>query len=612
MKQIYLHSLILFLLILQSCAFEPKGEAFVTVDPTGQMPNIQINLNLSVDTLYIPKNKSIIFAYGLNGAEVNWAKFIINGKETDLTTFSSNNVELTQTFNDATGKIVPLEMQIFTKSKTGSIADKIGAEGYLISKKWTIKVMEYYQLASNISKVEFVDGTLKLEWTKYKGFGFTNYKVYKEIYYGSKRLTLVATINSIDQTSVVDNTYHGEPSHYYILTNDMFQGSSTSASGPIPDISSLTTMTGDFLIKWTKPPFYKNLKGYRISIGDKNGGKQQLAEIYNSAAESYLFPNPIFANDYMLYLTLLPLSDNYLDEMNTSTFLTSDVFANYGLNSPKYNLARAGLAPITYLQNDNPDEGILVFDQQKMTVTRHIKCAPGIYQFDVSANNKYLVGNLILYHKIYFENLTDTTKSKKIDLTVSFPLLGQNISVSNLGTGVLLNGQNAVLYDYINELKLAEIKLQYSADHGNKISPSGNFFFCQTYGCEYYQYKDNQIIRLQESNPSGDNLTYVDYLPGNSEKLIRAFPDKIEVVDCNTWVIEKRWQFPNGITQFYNLDKKSGKALFREKNKLILFDVNTGMVEELKDIGGVSTYYNLWTLFYNNGMVLWSEGKAMM
>jgi len=612
MNQLYLYLLLFVLFILQSCTLEPKGEHFVTVDPTPKMPNIQINLNFNTDTLYIPRQKSITFAYGMSSKEVIWSKLIINGKETSPMTYSQDTVRMTWTFLDNAGTIGPLEMQILYRSHTGSLGDKIGAEGVLFTKKWILKVLEYNQLASTITKTEFVDGTLKLDWTRFQGTEFTNYKIYKDVVYAPQQLQLVATITSRDQTTYLDNTYHGETSYYYILTNDEFQGQIKEVKGPVPTLTAITSQSGEFILKWTKPPFYKNLRGYRIASFDVKQGIVQLADVTNSLAESFTIPTLLFGEGKQYFLTLLPLTNSYLDETNAYSNISSFTYASYGFTSPSFTSAHAGLAPISYLLNFDYRPGVIVFDHQKMTTIKKITYGNGIFGFEVSANNKYLVGNSGIFQTIYFENLLDSTKSKMMvfkDLTQ----MSGNCSISDIGTGAIINGQNAIVYDFLNELKLAETKLEFYTASDIKISPSGNFFFCVRNGnySEGYKYKDNQITKLPAGNLALDPLYYYDYLPGINEKMVLVKSNRIEVVDCNTWVTEHTWQFTNGFTEFYNLDKKSGNVLFREKNKLILFDVITGTRKELRDIAGDPNYRNSWTLFYNNGLLLGGNGSAI-
>ena len=610
MNKIFFHSLTFLFIILYGCTFEPSGEHFEELDSTGKLPEIEVDLNFATDTIYINKSEWLYFSYKLNGDQVNWAQFTIAGKETSQFEDKNGGVELRWYFEGKETGTYPMEMKIFTKSQTGSIADKIGGEGFLIAHTWILVIKDRYEMGVKMDKVEFIDGSLKVSWEMFKGMDFKSYKIYRDMDYVQQNRVLVATINSQEQTSYVDNNYHGERSRYSVVTNDEFYSSSIPVTGPLPELSATNTPSGDIQLAWKKPPFYKNLKGYRISFRDEKGIIQKIADIDNTAIESFVIPNPRFAFNYELYLTMIPLSNNFYDEWSLSQFLSSNAKATYGKTTPGFRFAIGGLGPMSYLMNDYT--GVLIFDHEKFAMTRQIMYGDdAVLHFDVSANNRYLVSVLSSPRKIFFEDMTEPTNNKKIDLSGSFPLMGHIVSVSNVGTGVILNDQTAVLYDYLNERKLAEINLIYNGLYANKIASSGNFFLCETYnGYEFYQYKDNQIIRLQEYNENRDYVLHADYLPGSNEKLVRAFSNRIEVLDCNTWWIEKRWQFPDPITEVYNLDMKSGKLFLRQENQLILFDVMNGTKEVLITTGE-SYYLNKWTLFYNNGQIIWGEGKGV-
>ena len=349
MKKICLHSLILILLILQSCAFEPKGEAFVTVDPTGITPDIQINLNLADDTLFIPIHSTVTFVYGLENEKIIRAQFIVNGLQTEQINIEPNKVSLSRSFNESSGLTYLLEMNIFFKSQTGSIADKVNAEGYLISRKWIIVMMSISESASPITKAEFVDGSLKIEWKRYKGLEFKDYKIYKRMPYSPKGNFLLATVNSREQTSYIDTTYCGEESVYYILTNDTYQGTVNWLKGPIPILTAENTANGAILLKWTKPPYYKNLKGYRISYRDPSGNTQQMVEIPDATSELFNFTNPLFAHLYNFYLTPLSKTDNYYSQSNSTYYLSTSAKATLGQPIPKYYKALTGQGSMIYL-----------------------------------------------------------------------------------------------------------------------------------------------------------------------------------------------------------------------------------------------------------------------
>jgi len=608
MKNNYFCLFILILLILQSCAFEPKGVAFVTVDPTGKTPVMQINLNLATDTLFIPTNTTVTFAYGLNGEKINWAQFNVNGALSNQINIEPNMVSLSRPFNEIAGTTFSLEMKIFFKSQTGSMADVVGAEGYLFSRKWTIVMMSISQLASRITKADFVDGSFKIEFEKFKGMVFTDYKIYKSMPNSQKGNFLLATINSREQTSYIDTTYCGEESIYYILTNDTYQGTVYWIKGPIPILTSENTANSAILFKWTKPPYYKNLKGYRISYRDISGNAQQMAEIPDATTESFNYPNPIFAHSYKLYLTPLGKSDNYYNADNLLYYLSTSASATLGQPVPKYYNALTGQGSMIYFIDQTRQ--ITLFDPLNFTTARQLKYSEGIYNFGVSLNDKYLVSIGYIPKKIYFEDLSDATKSKSIDISASVTATVNNISISNAGTGILMTNNKGVLYDYINERKLAEVNLTGSLSYSNKISASGNFFYLDSYSnyvC--YQYKDNQTILLESGiNQGVDVVLDCYFIPGIYEKMVRVYHNRIEVLDCNTWTIEKKWLFPNPISHVYNFDIKSGKLLFSQTIKMVVFDVINGTQEELATTD--NSVYNMTAFFYSNGYLFWGEGTA--
>jgi len=427
--------------------------------------------------------------------------------------------------------------------------------------------------------------------------------------YAPPNIFLLASINAKEQTSFVDTTYHGEQSQYYIVNNDRFQGTSLQVKGPIPVLTAENTANGDILLKWDKSPYYKNLRGYRISYKDRYGNLQQVAEVPIGNGESFIIPNPLFAHSYEFYVTPVGLSANYYEAWSLTWYLSTTAKAAYGVSIPTYTDALSGQDPITYLLNDT--QGILQFDHRTFTTTRRIKYKETIYQFKLSPNNKYLVARVSNPQKIYFEDLTDSTKSKSIDISASFPQMQYVATVSNAGTGIMINNKTAVLYDYINERKLAEILLTSSGAYSNRISASGNFFYLGTSSSsEYYQYKDNRIVLLQSGNNQGvDLMVNAEYLPGNNEKLVRAFRNRVEVVDCITWTIEKTWLFPKQIWAAYNLDSKTGKILLSDKLKLTLFDVINGTNEELATLDDFG--YLDWSFFYSNGYLFCGQGKAI-
>lgn len=608
MRRTFFHSLIFIFLTFIGCTFEPDGDHFIELHEQGVVPEIGVDLNFATDTIYVQKSEWIRFSYSNNGDQVNWAQLVIDGEETAINDTPSGGLELRWYLEGKSKTVFPLELRLFTKSQTGSIADKLGAEGFLISKTWTLVVRNPDMMGVRMKKAELTDGTLKLTWDMFKGTDFKEYRIYREIDYYQQSFVQVATITAQEQTSFIDQNYHGERSRYWVVVNGQFYGPSVSVEGPLPELKAVNLTNGDIQLSWKKPPFYKNLKGYRIAYRNDTGSIEPIGEITDTGIESFTIPNPKFAFSYEFYLVMIPKSESYYDDWALNQFLSTRAGSTYGKITPIFTQAYAGSEPVSFLLNNY--QRIIAFDHRSFAPLREFGYGVNISWFDVSSNNHYLVCKLNTPATIVLEDLVNSTNTKKLNLSSTFPEMGHIASVSDQGTGIVLNGQTAVLFDYVHEQKIAEITLQFNNLFANKISASGNFFFCETNAYEYFRYKDQQIVRLPDFNPDKDYVLHADYLPGQQEKLIQSFSNRVEMIDCNTWHVEKQWTFSEPITEVYNLDMKNGQLFYRQGNQLRLLNVFTGNREDLCTTGE-SYYLNKWMLFYNHGQILWGQGRGI-
>lgn len=596
---------------LQGCIFEPNGENFKEVDSTPKEPNIVINLNVASDTIYVCRDEFIKFWYSLDSDTVNWTQFKLNGKETEYMLDRSGGITLSFYLKDLSKGTYPLEMNIFTHSGTGSVADKAGKEGFLLTKKWTLLVTDEAKLVPQVTKLDFVDGALKIEWQQFKGVGFQKYTLIKELPYAAgKRITL-ATIDSPEQTSFIDNTYHGELSRYNIFVNNTISYNWKTIEGPLPVFTSYNTKDGGIVLKWNKPPFFNNLKGYNLSYSDNPGGPLiPLTKMVSTFVDSLVVPSPLFPYDYDFFLTMVPNSDCYYTDWDLRQFLSSKVKATYGIPSPVYNISIGGTSDLCYLYGWA--DKIHVYDRQKAAEINTITVDPNYTRLDVSNNDKYMVIKPNTPEsQIRFYDLKEPVNNKLLDLKSQFPLMGHIPTVSDAGTGTFINDKSIVLYDFINEQKLDEIAFDDNGLYSSKISPSGRFFFCETYNNYFYfAYKDGNLSLLSKTTNFIEFTMFAEYLPGTAEKLVRAFKNRVEILDCNTWVVEKQWMFDSPIKDIYNLEMKSQKLFLRVGNDLISFDINNGGKEVLA-ITGNSPYLSKWDLFYTGRQILWSKGRTL-
>ncbi len=600
-------------ILFSSCNYKPDGEYYEELSGEGTPPSVKVNLNFATDTIYICRNDWVEFSYAYNGDSVNWSRFIINGVETSPNDDDHGGFECLYHFNNFTPGTYPLILQLFTHSGTGSIADCVGTEGFLMQAEWTVVITDCYSLACDVTSAELSDGTITVSWEMYKGLNFKSYDLYKDMPYIAECIVHVATITNQEQTTYTDNTYHGESSRYYVVVNNEFRGEWFPVEGPLPAFTASNAENGDIILSWEVPLFYNNLKGYKVSYLDKATGQlNELKKIDNPQATTCTVTDPLWAYEYNFYLTMVPKSDNFYDDWTFRQFLSSRATASCGEKSPAFSSAQSGTEPLVYLFNYS---GISVYDTEHDSVIRTIKNEPSISAFNVSAGNKYLLTTLSQPRQFYLNDLNNPANSKLIDFSGIFTNTGHLAAVADNGTGAILSGQKVVLYDFVSGTQLAEAQLKYNGLYSVKISPDGTFLFVQNYGgFEFFRYKDGQLSVVSELQQSDDPALFAAFLPGDPNKLVRVrSSQQVDVINCRTLSVENSWTLNNAVTNMdiFNLDISSRQLFLKQGSNLALIDITSGDINTVATLGEDNYQVSKWDLIYNNGRVLWNEGKQM-
>ncbi|MDX8337856.1 hypothetical protein SLH46_01595 [Draconibacterium sp. IB214405] len=607
--QLKLSIVIVVLALLSGCTYSPGGEHFVELNQTGTPPAVEVELNFDTDTLYIHNNEWIIFSYKTNGDKVNWARFIIDGLETSPNDEQHGGLELFYYFPGFEPGIHSLSFQVYTQSGTGSIADKVGAEGFLLQKDWVLIIVDDWEMGSAIVDTSFSEGFLNLNWEEYKGLNFEHYKLYK---YTHTALPdqLVATITDQHVTTARDINYHGENSSYYVLTNDRFRKGYFDIEGPLPQISATNNTDGDIVLSWEIPPFWAALKGYRIMDDDiswTDQGFVPLIEINDPLTDSCIIPDPYFAHNYDIWFQLDPKGIAYLDNWIRPVQLATRTpdKVSYGFESPKSGGASTGIGNVVYFSNQN---GLNFFNTQ--TLENIVKNPPSpLTRIHASSGNKYLIGFDSATRKLFLYDLEHPEKNKTLDFSESLNYISHIASVSDRGTGIIISDIKAILVDFISEKIITEKELPNDGLYRNFMSGDGNYFTLDTWGgYSWYTCENNVIEELTLIRANEEGTLFSDFLPGDATKVVTAAYDHVSVYDCKTQQLLKRWEFTPGLeTTVYHVVKGSGQLFFSEGENLLLLNLTTGD----RTLLGKSTNNNKWDLIYNNGQILWSEGKRL-
>jgi hypothetical protein len=130
-----------FILVLASCEYEPSGEYSPDIKKPQSAPPLLVDLNAAGDTILIDVFSVLEFRFQTEDKELHWMKYCIGNQcETGNSNAGIYTIHM-GAHNVMPGKF-DLTIEVFTATGTGSIADVLGAEGFLYSKKFTLIVVE--------------------------------------------------------------------------------------------------------------------------------------------------------------------------------------------------------------------------------------------------------------------------------------------------------------------------------------------------------------------------------------------------------------------------------------------------------------------------------------
>lgn len=255
--------IIILIFALYSCQYDLTKENFVELQPPSDTHVFNLNLIPTGETIKIFQKTELTYNINTNGLGILKATFNLQNKTWDV---YSNEGSLSI---DPTGFKVgsdTLKLAVYLNSGTGSIADKIGAEGYYIEKKWI--VLMDVRLAPKLIPTYHInaDKFLMIEWPKCEQLNFISY----EVDVTSGRRFIQKTITDIDRTFFIDSLYVGGDYSVRISckVENSFTGGELLTIKDVPTQIIFKEIGFDSLrISWNKSPYKAK---YRLNWNNNN------------------------------------------------------------------------------------------------------------------------------------------------------------------------------------------------------------------------------------------------------------------------------------------------------------------------------------------------------
>lgn len=604
-------SLVLISMILSSCLYEPDGQNFQSVKPLDETPSLKVDLNINSDTVFILPSVYSRITFTSNDTLLKSAKVYMD--ESLHSTIYSNYGEFYFYLNNEASGTHHLKIDFFKRSGTGSIADQAGAEGFVFSKTWVIAAKSVDQINSKVYKFTPMEGSLKIEWTKYHGIGFKEYQIYhcndfRQI------LDTIAIIKDVNTTSCFDPSFVGYKVYYLIQVvakENMQSPVSSYFEDKLPQVWATTSSEGKFLIKWDQSKYFNNIKEYDIYETFTNkSGYNKIATVNSSSGLEYLYEKSKFGIETKFHIMPVPKTwfrpkpeyEYWKRSSSTKSVLLGDSI------SP--NMQREIATPLgdyCYYQKLN-----FICKYNCKTATEEQFPFNPWSLVRASPNGKYLLvyseEKFILYNAEDMSVLNTVTQ-KDISGRLMDPLnIFYKFSVSNNGIGVYFNN-GLLIYDFIHNKLLNKFQVNYpNSGFFIKISPNADYvaFNTTSNGTKYttylYKIENSSLTQLFVANGQ-----YFDFDPINQQNFI--YFENNNLITKALSGLNTLSQVPVNAKNVYCVDFNSLEAVAvpPEMDAVNLIDINTGKIKStVYTYDYDDTYYENFYYFSNHTLFVFS------
>ncbi|MCP2045136.1 hypothetical protein [Pontibacter sp. HSC-36F09] len=293
-----------------ACDYSPSGSHFEEVSPQVEViGDIELDNYPSQDTLMLRGSVNLKFSVSLPRRTIYTVELLL-GKNSLGATSSATGGRQLQTTEYADGYYT-LQLNVLGNSGTGSLADKSGVEGVQVYRTWVVYIDNTMPKPVTLTSVIAEDGSLKLEWKKYRGTGFQKYEILRH-YPGQYNHGMVAaTITDPNQTTWFDYEYLGEQVSYRVVTRvngyyyDLLSNSIPFFYPKPQVLSSTISPAKELKITFSSTPFYRNFGNYELTLNSS-----KVIRLTDPKDTVVTIPANIFGEE--LHASLATYSRSYL------------------------------------------------------------------------------------------------------------------------------------------------------------------------------------------------------------------------------------------------------------------------------------------------------------
>lgn len=563
-----LSHLIFCLLLLSSCTFEPEGLNFVEVEKPVASHPFELTLSMNEDSIYLYGDTKLSFNLATFGAKFNVALIHYYDQA-----FSTDQSSYSFTISpQVTSDWVDLTIDFYVSTGSGSIADKLKVENYVMSRTWKIKYIDLkkeglstgYQINPN----GYLEVYLVMPKQKQGGeYGLSRY--------GN---SIAVSRLSGDTAFFADKWYCAGATSYYLwyrFDSNNIVSREVNVNLPKAELKVEAIGLDSCRVTWTKSP----LKLY-YTINDtqyKGFGNEFKTSILLS--ESKYFSLGVFSPDYLTQ-QFSSYSVNTYFNLGTS----ANYFMCYSLEKDKFFISK----DINLPSIESANIPLPASEPNSQYNSRiNIICSP---------NGKYIAGYLYSQIYVYNENLSFSKKIAADDI----PNYRPYFSLTNDGAFTYLQGATIVMKNLTGSTDWDSFSFATDSDPNPNVvyfsvianSIDGKYICVRGMnGFKIYDISDHKTAKMVYNYPLNEIGAVVAHLtnPG----LIYVKQNGImQLRTCPGFELIKTIDIPVDDYYFHSVDPYSNVMLMMKDDYYYFIDPNTSK-ELLKLKSGSIWNYNV-------------------
>lgn len=495
---------------LFACEYEPEG-IFQAKVPEPELVYFSIDLNIPPDTIFLQGAQEFRYTLNLSGKSLQQLTITFFGEE--ITYFFSDDSQTQGSFylnGDMyqTGTY-QLSFVLQTDTKSGSFADKLGAESYLVNITIPVVIDNTPPPLPTIEdaalRLELYNKNVTLRWDRFISETFYRYALQAR-YDESPYFSTIAELDDPNQTSFVDTGYLGGKVAYRlsILAGtdiiNSYDGKELIHDTPF-NRELMFEVSGDTTVelRWHQPPYPQNLYEYAIicSNCDRYYGNVELSRTEIVQDTTFLIRDLPFSQE-IKYNIVARSRGSY-----SAFYPYQEIMVRTGKPTiVAYNLEHKPKQAAYYGINE---QRIIRIEENSLNKTAHsasIAQNPDFYNpsiYIISEDGSYIYttkGNSISQlDPLSLQPIKMWNISNFLDSTEHVALVGAS------NTGLLLVKSYGIIngYIYLRSLSILDMELEKwlvdipieSSDMDAILSPSGHYF---TFNGKIYRLENDVMV----------------------------------------------------------------------------------------------------------------------